>query len=145
MGQPPPKEKAGEIVTEVLNNYENNGFPGRYRLEIAKNGIMHVLPTEVKNREGVWSPVVPILDTEIRLEAQPNSNATQIIKQAVQAVSQSTGFRILRGPVADNKLNQTKMTSAVALQGSARDVIDSVAIESGAALGWLLLYDPGLK
>ena len=145
VGQPPPKEKAGEIVTEVLNNYENNGFPGRYRLEIAKNGIMHVLPTEVKNREGVWSPVVPILNTEIKLEAQPNSNADQVIGRIIRTLSQSTGFRIMDGPVADNRMHQTEITSAVALQGTARDVIDSVAIESGAALGWLLLYDPGLK
>ena len=145
VGQPPAKEKAREIVTNVLNTYEKNGFPGRYRLEVSKNGIMHVIPTEMKNREGVWSPVVPILDREIKLEAQPNSNADQVIGRIIRTLSQSTGFRIIDGPVADNKMHQTKITSAVALQGSARDVIDSVAIESGAALGWLLLYDPGLK
>ena len=124
---------------------KKNGLPGRYRLEVAKNGLMHVIPTEVKNREGVWSPVVPIFDTQIKLKAQQDSNAEQVIEQATRVVSQSTGIRMFLGGIADNKLHQTQITSAVTLQGSARDVIDSVALKSGAALGWLLLYGPGEK
>ena len=56
-------------------------------------------PSE-KARGGVWSPITPIFETTVKLESQPDSNATQIITQVVEAVSRSTGSVRVGDPVS---------------------------------------------
>ena len=144
VGQAPPEAQAAQIIRDVLARYEQLKYPGRYKLEISSKGVMHVLPFEVKNHDGTPTKVVPVLDTNISFQSQQEISGERAMQQICQAVSRMTGARVLHGGIADNRLFQLKLrlpdTPVVA-----RDVTDSVAIESGVSRFWELLYDPGAK
>ena len=145
VGQAPPEAQAAQIIRAVLARYEQLKYPGRYKLEISDKGVMHVVPFEVKNRDGTPTKVVPVLDTKINFQSQQEISGERAMQQICQSVSQITGARVLNGgSIADNRLFQLKLrlpdTPVVA-----RDITDSVAIESGVSRFWELLYDPGAR
>lgn len=144
VGQAPPEAQADQIIRDVLARYEKLKYPGRYKLEISDKGVLHVVPFEVKNRDGMPTRIVPLLDTRIKLQSEQEISGERAMQQITQAVSRMTGVRVLHGGIADNRLFQLKLS----LPDSpviARDITDSVAIESGVSRFWELLYDPGAK
>jgi hypothetical protein len=74
------------LLEQVVREQANTQQGGRFRVE--RDGkIFHVIPTQARDRAGIWAPQTPVLDTLISLPTQDRDRMSTLpaITHAVQA------------------------------------------------------------
>jgi hypothetical protein len=127
------------VLVALLDHYHLSGNPGVYRL-LRSASAFHVVPSRVKNLQGVLESYNAVLDADISVPAG-NRTAFEMIKAIVAAISQSTGVEVAAGTVPINLLMQTRVDGA-AYHENARAVLTRVLEQTGRRLSWKLLYTP---
>lgn len=121
------------VVQRLLDAQAASGNGGRFRLETSGQ-IMHVIPTAIKNGEGVLVPQGSILDTIISLPAEERT-VYQKVESICAAISRAANIRVELGTIPTNLFYQHRDQQGAASQ-RARDVLVSTfaTIDSGTNL-----------
>jgi len=129
------------LLGSLLDAYAASHQPGGFRVEQAGE-MFHIIPTEVKNKEGILVPVTPILDTPIDLPEIERSGA-EILVAITERVSAETGQVVMVGLAPINLF----MRHRVRIGGTgvaARECLVQLLEALDAPVSWRLFYDPGL-
>jgi hypothetical protein len=133
-----------KMVQQILDRQAVSGLAGRFRVEKSENA-MHVIPTAIKNQNGVLVSEAPVLDALISISAREQSTYDKM-RSLCDAVSRATNVRVELGTVPTNLLEQHRDLQGANRQ-KARDVLISLlkSLKGKSNLSWQLFYDPGYK
>jgi len=134
-------------VSSVLNQLVQSSPSGHFRVQ-QTGDVFHVVPTEVRDRDGNWALSSSILDVPISIPTKDRSESEimDAICQAVSSIVQVEvdvsgirvgGFRSEAGPTlyrfgADNELARSVLMRALATTSNNKRT-------------WLIFYDVGQK
>ena len=131
----------GAILPALAQAHDAAGQPGRFRVEQA-GGHYSIVPDQVRQEKGIWTPVTPILDTAIS-PAVTTGTGAEVLESLAAAVNATGGnLKIAMAPA--NILQQTN----VSLSGTglpARDYLIQVIDSLPLPVAWRLLYDFNMK
>jgi len=103
-----------------------------------------VIPTEVRDRDGNWQTLVPVLDSEITIPKLTDANGIEMLNAICDAVSNASGVRVLAGTMPQNILEHHR-GDLQANNEVARTVLLRALKLSSSSLSWSMLYDAALK
>lgn len=110
-------------------------------------GAFHVVPTEVRDKNGNWQPVDSILATAISLPTVPRT-ALETFKAIANAVGANAGVRVFPvvngGVMLGGSPDATKYVIG-AQEEPAASVLMRVFKSMGIKRTWFLLYDPTMR
>lgn len=132
-------EDPAEVIQTVLNAHAANGNPGLFRLE-QTGEVFHVVPAQVKDRDGRWVEHSSILDVPIILAEQERSG-WQLLNDICREVSRATQTRVEVGTIPTNLFIQ-KRSRIGAAHEPASDVLLRLFQATKRKLTWRLLYSP---
>lgn len=135
------------LLEEAVQSWTNGGKGGGHFQVQRQDGIFHVVPTEVRDRNGDWQPTHSILDTPITFITQSRDD-WQTYKAIGAAVSAVMGIKVI-----------TLINGGIVLGGAAdRNQYVLGAQDEPAAVvlmrafnamkrrrTWYLLYEPTLR
>jgi len=113
---------------------------GRFRVQRDASAI-HVIPTQIRNATGEWTPVQSVLDAPISL--QKEGNGVELLDAITEAIGKVTGQRVLVGTIPVSLFMHYH--GVLNASGSARDALLQLFESTGAKMSWNLLYGPDLK
>jgi hypothetical protein len=137
------------VLAALVSAQTAGGTGGRFRLERSDNAF-HVVPTEIRDRDGNWTVQTSVLDSRISFPVESRA-AYQTIQAICLALTESAGFRVqmgtgLSGGGLESGAGGPAQYKIGADNEPARAVLlralDAIATEPGA-ITWLLLYDAG--
>ena len=148
IAEPSKVDDMGGVLNQVLRAQTGSVRGGHFRV-LRTGKVFHILPTEIRDRNGNWSVVSSILDAAISLPAQELTDSEMIatICNAVSAASHVsvnvglTGFSeggISAGETQPHRYH-LQADSEPARQVLMR-ALDEVAPDRGRQT-WVLLYD----
>lgn len=134
------------ILDQLVQAQSASGTGGRYRLD-RSGEFFDVVPTEIRDRNGSWSAITPVLDVPISLPMK-NRNYTELIEAICNAVGAAARVRIYRGEGTGGfgLVNPREQYLLGADHERARSVLQralSMAKAYRGRLTWTLLFDPG--
>ncbi len=134
-------ESIPAVVAQILAAHEKSWHGGRFRA-VENGGIIHVIPMQVRNERGMYTEVVPLLDTRIDLADQERT-AIATLEVIADQLRKKTGtnVEVMTGPI--NLLAQKVRVAAA--DAPARDVLQATARQMHERLVWYSLYGPGQK
>jgi hypothetical protein len=130
-------------LRQLLQSHAALQRGGHFRFQ-EKDGVFHVIPTEVRDRNGNWQTLVPLLDSRITLPNLPDANGAVMLNAICDAVSKASGVRVMVGLMPVNILLQHR-GALEANNETARAVLLRALRLCSTSLSWSLLYDAGLK
>jgi hypothetical protein len=140
------------LLTRVLNAYHTQTDGPRFKLSVSRWGL-HIIPAQVRDVSGRFSPVVPVLDTSIEVPVAKRS-PSQHLRALCEALSVSSGSAVrascpyMDGYFAPNEIFSPAMTerdkeqllfSWGASNVSARDALIDLLDGSSTSMTWRLL------
>lgn len=125
------------MLEEIVRSYEQQGTSARFRVE--RSGMIHVIPTMVKNRDGVQVPVTPVMDTPITLPAGERT-ALEWVTAILAEISRTAGVQVNLAQAPFNTLQRTRVRLA-AEREPARVVIQRLMSLMHREIYWRLSYD----
>lgn len=141
LGLPGSSESAdpAALVNRVLDAHAASHAGERTFRVIRSSQMLHVVPMRLRDPEGEWKPIRPVLDAAVTIPQQ--SMTLQAFVDALsQQLTSTTGVPVATGVVPYHLFTETKVTIAASKE-PARDVLVRALNASGARLSWLLLYD----
>jgi hypothetical protein len=129
----------GMLLTQLLKEQEKRDKGGHFRWMQVGN-VFHVIPTEVKDRDGNWAPRGSILDVAITLSKKERTGM-EILRAIGDAVAAKGGAHINIGRIPNNVIIPYHGTP-VAENETARNVLTRALDGISERLTWTLLFDP---
>ena len=132
------------VVQKLLDAQATSGTGGRFRLE-TRGRIMHVIPAEIKNSNGVLVPQQSVLDTIISL---PSGERTvlQKLQNICEAIRQVSDIPVVLGAIPTNLFLQHQDQRGAESQRARDILVDTFeTMNKETNLSWRLLYEPGVK
>ncbi len=126
------------VLKDLLNSNESNGNPGRFKV-IRSKDAWNIVPTEVKNEQGKWVPLTPIMETKISM-APGARKALDAIQEIREQVSQHGNSKIIGGRLPFTPLS-SPVVAVAANNEPARDVLNNLLINLDGRFSWRLYYD----
>ena len=136
------------ILQAALTSYRQAGNSGDFKL-LQNDGAILVVPTSVRDLDGVTTPVQSPLDVPISFP-QTVGNGVDVVAGICQAVTRASGSSVLVGSLPFQSL-ATQTVTLSASNETARNVMlrlfaalnwaDSRTITPVSKLSWRLLYD----
>jgi hypothetical protein len=131
------------ILTQLVQTQNNSGKGGHFRVEQVGN-VFHVIPIDVRDRNGNWTGHESLLDTPISL---PNGDRTeQQLYQAIAAqVATRSGVQIhaaVNGGILLGRAPPNPDMNLGASNELARDVLTRVIESHTGKRTWALLHTP---
>jgi hypothetical protein len=133
----------GSVLSQLLQSHAALQRGGHFRLQ-EEDGVFHVIPTEVRDRNGNWQTLVPVLDSEITIPKLTDANGIEMLNAICDAVSNASGVRVLAGTMPQNILEHHR-GDLQANNEVARTVLLRALKLSSSSLSWSMLYDAALK
>jgi hypothetical protein len=140
---PDPGERVdpGSLIRRVLAaDAARVGGAGMFDLR-RTDEMWHVVPAQIRDREGRWVRVRAVLDAPLSITAEERS-LHDLIEVICRAVSEETGFKIWKGTAPWGYFQQRRVTLG-ADQEPARTVLLRALGTTGRSWSWRLLYAPG--
>jgi hypothetical protein len=128
----------GMGLTQLLREQEKSDKGGHFRWMQVGN-VFHVIPKEMKDRDGKWGPRGSILDLAITLPKEERTG-TEMLRAIGDAVAAKGGAHILIGKVPNNVFSYRG--TLVAENETARNVLVRTLDGINERLTWMLLFDP---
>lgn len=129
------------VLENAVADLEASGSRVRFKVVQGGQEIYHVVPVAVRNAEGKWVKVTPILDTPIALTAAERP-VDEVLLAIRDELIRITGANVVLGEVPVNWASNTKVQLGGKAQ-SARDLLGEAL--AGGHFTWQLLYDARLK
>ncbi len=123
-------------IEQLLRDHTAANRGGRFRLERG-DGILHIVPAEVRNSQGMWVKRESILDSIITIPPEERSMAV-MLEAICKAVGAASNTEVVIGHLPNTLGEQRSMAGAS--QERARDVLMSVLQPSNRRLTWMLDY-----
>lgn len=132
------------VLRQLLRAQSVNGNSGRFRMEEGP-GVIHIIPTAIKDRSGKLVSNKPVLDTLINLPAE-NRTGLQALEALCTAISKANQTRVIIGSIPIGLFLRQRDEKGASRQ-RAREVLFQLLqrMSNGTKLSWQLFYDPGMK
>lgn len=107
----PDSDPDGERIAlaKLIEQYNATANPGRYVLRIDSDGQLTVVGTQVRNEEGAFQEVTPLLDTPIAL-ATARRSVDETINSILGAIESVTGKKIIVADLSPSLFINTEVT-----------------------------------
>jgi len=128
------------VLERLARDHAQRGNPGLFRVE-ETNGLFHIIPTGVVDKQGNVRSVLPILDTKIDMPLTDRS-LYDTVKGVCQMVSRSAGISVVIGQMPTNYFLQQHL-SIGATNERARDVLVRITRTLDKRLVWIGLTGAG--
>lgn len=146
-------QQMAAVLNQLIQAQAATGRGAHFRVQQISD-LFHVIPTEVRDRNGNWVPQTPILDTVISLPTK-NRSETEMIGDICNAVNAVSPVRINRGIGLRNGLglhsvNEDGSSTTVvpplyqfgANSEKARDVLTrALALLADRRMSWYVYFD----
>lgn len=138
-----PSNDPSRLVGDLLAAYAASGNPGQFAMH-SSSGVIHVVPTAVKDVSGRVTAQKSVLDEIINLPAQERTGL-QTLEGLCAAVSRAARQKVMVGTIPAGLFIRYKDREERKMK--ARDALTQLLekTRNGAPLSWRLLYDPGQK
>lgn len=147
-GTSPNEQQMYELLEQVVDE-QNDGDNSGPHFRVEQDGAaFHVVPTEVRDQDGNWQPVTPLLSTTISLatEARTYRQMVAAIATAIGAAAHVKIGPVLNGGIVLGFLNPNPTTYTLGAEDEpASEVLLDAFRVSGRRATWMLEYDPSLK
>ncbi len=130
-----------EVLSDLLKSNEANGNPGRFKVIKGKDA-WHIVPTAVKDEQGKWVPVTPLLDNKISLTPEPRK-AQDVVLDICHQLSLQSNSNVFASFPGDRLRRQT--VAVAANNEPARDVLIRLLDNVDGHYTWRLYYDHNLN
>ena len=127
-------------LRQIVDTHAVGDSGGRFGIE-RSGDIFHVVPTAIKNRDGLWVEQASILDTVISIPG-PEPNVGDMLDAICDALTEITGESVTLGPVPLSSILFHEGTYE-ANNERARDAVLRTLQSVSEYLTWQLFYDPG--
>jgi hypothetical protein len=134
-------ENPSAVIQRVLDIHAA-GAGSSFRL-LHSGRYFHVVPAQLKNRNGNVEEQHSILDAVISVPSQQGARR-EMLEEVCHAIEVATQSHVVVGTIPERLFGQAISALAVFNQ-SARDVLTETLAGTGVVLSWRLLYDPGLE
>lgn len=132
-------EQALRRILEVQASRTNGG-----RFGVRESpGMLHVVPTHIRNREGQWISKAPILDSRISIPPAERT-AMDMLNEVCDALSEQSGLKMGLGSGPLRTLSGAKSLYG-ATDEPARDVLVRTLDQAGGYMTWRLSFSPNLR
>ncbi len=95
----------GPVLSQLLQSHAALQNGGHFRLQ-EEGGVFHVIPTEVRDSNGNWETLVPLLDSRITIPTLTNADGIVMLSAICDALSNASGTRVFLGTIPQNILMQ---------------------------------------
>ena len=132
----------GDLLSALLSQYDAAGAPGKFRFE-GGDGIYHLIPARLKDKDGQWSDAAPVLSTPVRL-ADEERTVDDTLDEVVAQLNAASPIRVGWGYVPLNLFHQNRVR--LSADGvPAREVMRQILKLLPRRVTWHLNYDPTTK
>lgn len=135
-------ETPAALLQHMLYTHAANGNPGVFRLE-QSGEFFHVIPSQVKDSEGLLVVQESILDTKITFSEEERVGV-ETLDTICAAIRRATQIDIGLGTIPMNLFFQHRSRQG-AVNERARDVLVRTLEGTKRKLAWQLFYGPGRK
>lgn len=133
---------AGALIQRVLDVQATRSTGGTYRLERVGQ-IFHVVPAQVRDRNGEWIKQTSVLNVPITIP-EAERDGLQMLQAICDEASKQTSKKVVVGTVPLNLLARIHAVQH-ATNENARDVLVRTLDLSSSKVTWQILYDPKLE
>ena len=132
-----------QVVTEALELHNGSAAGVHFRLAKDADGF-HIVPSEVRDSNGMWVAATSFLDTRISLTKQSRT-ALEAVAAIGKAIAATTGVQggLMTGPLnLLASVNGTWEAKDEPARNVLRRVLNDVPLKEGNSLGWVVGYIP---
>lgn len=131
-----------DLLSALLLQFEAAGAPGKFRFE-GDDGIYHLIPSRLRDPEGHWTDVSPVLSTPVRIANQERT-VDETLNEIVAQLNETSPVKVGWGFVPLNLFVQTHIR--LGADGvPAREVMRQILALLPRPVTWRLNYDPTSK
>lgn len=130
------------VIRRIVDDYNTSGNPGRFAVRDSSGGRLEVVGTGIKDDDGAWVDVTPVLDTPISVSGG-EMRLFDALPVILMALNEKTGLQV-GGGGPTNLMVQTQVRLPEG-EKPAREVLRETFAQARLPLRWFLLYDAGLK
>lgn len=134
-GQPPQNPRLP--VEAAIQAHHSAGFPGRYTV-IDAQPYLHIVPVARADEGGVFEAIRSPLDEIVTIEAAARS-PRQLLKELVQSLEQSSGYRVVVAGRPFSEGIQPEVHNGFT-RTQARAVLRALISATGKRRVWYMLY-----
>jgi len=128
-----------DMLAALLVQYEAAGAPGEFRVE-GGNGIYHLIPSRLRDAEGLWANASPVLSTPVSL-ADRERTVDDTLDEILAQLNESAPVKVGLAYVPLNLFAQKRIR--LAADGvPAREVMRQILELLPRRVTWRLNYDP---
>lgn len=135
------REAVAAGLRQLLQAQASGAFGGRFRLEESQS-MFHIVPTEVRGKNGDWVPQSSLLAKSISIPAGERTGS-EMLRMIASAVSRATGQTVELGVMPLNAFSNARHFPTKS--APARDILIDLLQQSSPNLTWRLLYAPDLQ
>lgn len=133
-------DAASQTVEKVLEVQNRSNTGGKFKL-IKTGRMLHIVPSEVRNKQGRWIPQNSLLDVYITIPKMERTTG-DMVNEICKEVSRTTGMQVIYGdPSTGGSMSKPSVQGAD--NEVARDVLMRTLAGTGQKMAWNLLYVSG--